>query len=310
MQVHNTQTPSLSHPRARQNPTVRSGFNRDFAADLAEAGHKGPLDSSKTQALERNADKAGLIELGTITANKPTVSHLLIDYAHHGPDCWEIVHSEINADKPYTRIPAGTRVFLEPDSKEIIWEGPERDSSLQGLTPAAGSEAPEPLQTRIADEPLHLPDSSLSPRTFGLGETSSLSQNREQALIERAVDLAAARYELPRELISGVIKAESDYQPRAVSPAGAQGLMQLMPETARELGVDNPFDIQENIDGGSRYLKKMLRLFDGDVTQALAAYNAGPGTMQKHRGQIPFQETRLYVQRVLSFLQNRENDFT
>ena len=102
-------------------------------------------------------------------------------------------------------------------------------------------------------------------------------------------------------MIKGVIRAESNFQVEAVSRAGAQGLMQLMPATAKELGVTKPFDIDQNIDGGSRYLRKMLDSFGGDVKLALAAYNAGPGTVRKYAGNVPYQETIQYIDRVLRF---------
>lgn len=123
----------------------------------------------------------------------------------------------------------------------------------------------------------------------------------EQQIIEKNIQKAAARYNLSPALIKGVIRAESNFKVRAVSSAGAQGLMQLMPATAKELGVKNPFDIEQNIDGGTKYLKKMLDRFGGDVRLALAAYNAGPGTVKKYGGHIPYPETQLYVQRVLRF---------
>ncbi len=124
-----------------------------------------------------------------------------------------------------------------------------------------------------------------------------------QEKIEASIDKAAAKYDLPPGLIRGVIRAESNFQVQAVSKAGAQGLMQLMPATAKELGVSDAFDIDENVDGGARYLKQMLQQFDGDVKLALAAYNAGPGTVKKY-GQIPpYRETQAYVSRVLTYVE-------
>lgn len=118
-----------------------------------------------------------------------------------------------------------------------------------------------------------------------------------------SIDRAAARYKLPTALIEAVVKAESNYRVRAVSPAGAQGLMQLMPATAKELGVEDPFDIEQNIDGGAQYLRNMLNRFDGDMGLALSAYNAGPGTVARYRGQVPYAETQSYVRRVLRYVQ-------
>jgi hypothetical protein len=123
-----------------------------------------------------------------------------------------------------------------------------------------------------------------------------------QSRIEAGITKAAQRYDLPDALIRAVVQAESGFKVRAVSPAGAQGLMQLMPGTAKEMGVTDPFDIEQNIDGGSRYLRAMLDRFDGDVRLALSAYNAGPGTVAKYSGQVPYAETRNYVDRVLRFV--------
>ena len=117
--------------------------------------------------------------------------------------------------------------------------------------------------------------------------------------IERAVKDAAAKYGLPAGLVASVIRHESAFNPRAVSKAGAQGLMQLMPATAKELGVEDPFDIRQNVDAGSRYLKQMLDQFDGDLRKALAAYNAGPGTVRRYGGIPPYPETRNYVHKVM-----------
>ena len=123
----------------------------------------------------------------------------------------------------------------------------------------------------------------------------------ETEQINRSVTRAATKYHLPENLIKGVIRAESASNPRAVSAAGAQGLMQLMPGTARELGVTDVFDIDQNVDGGARYLRQMIDRFDGDVAKALAASNAGPGTVERFEGKVPYRETIAYVDRVLKY---------
>ncbi|MDR2450670.1 MAG: lytic transglycosylase domain-containing protein [Candidatus Accumulibacter sp.] len=111
---------------------------------------------------------------------------------------------------------------------------------------------------------------------------------------------AARDFDVPPELIAAVIRAESAFQPRAVSPKGARGLMQLMPATGEALGLADPFDPEANIRAGTRYLKAQLSRFS-DLRQALAAYNAGPGKVLQYDGVPPFAETREFVRRVLEF---------
>lgn len=110
---------------------------------------------------------------------------------------------------------------------------------------------------------------------------------------------AARRHGLDPDLVLAVVSVESGFRPQAVSPKGAQGLMQLMPRTAAELGVKDALDPADNLDGGARHLLFLLTLYDGDVERALAAYNAGIGAVARHRGVPPYRETRDYVKRVL-----------
>ncbi|HNW92147.1 MAG TPA: lytic transglycosylase domain-containing protein [bacterium] len=119
-----------------------------------------------------------------------------------------------------------------------------------------------------------------------------------RARIDRAVSAAAERYQMNPDLIRAVIEAESGFNPAARSGAGAMGLMQLMPGTASALGVDDPYAVEENIDGGTRYLSQMLSRF-GSVPEALAAYNAGPGAVQKAGGVPAYAETRNYVAKIM-----------
>ncbi len=145
----------------------------------------------------------------------------------------------------------------------------------------------------------------------GLAQADSRSDNRGMLVIGKdligmmapksspdpAVRIAAEQGVAPR-LVKSIIRAESNGDPAAVSPKGAMGLMQLMPDTAREYQVSNPFDPVANIRGGVRYLKKLLEEFSGDLSLALAAYNAGPGKVRKYQGVPPYPETRQFIQRV------------
>jgi soluble lytic murein transglycosylase-like protein len=114
-------------------------------------------------------------------------------------------------------------------------------------------------------------------------------------VLNRTVDEIAARHSLPPQLLHSVIKVESNYNPLAVSPKGALGLMQLIPATARRFGVDNVFNPSENISGGARYLRYLLDLYHNDYRLALAAYNAGEGAVARYGGVPPYAETQNYV---------------
>jgi soluble lytic murein transglycosylase-like protein len=112
---------------------------------------------------------------------------------------------------------------------------------------------------------------------------------------------AATLYQIPEELVRAVIKVESDFDPRAVSPANAHGLMQLIPPTAERMMVTDIFDPRQNIYGGVRYLRVLANLFNGDIQLTVAAYNAGEGAVIRHGGIPPYPETQDYVKRVLGF---------
>lgn len=117
--------------------------------------------------------------------------------------------------------------------------------------------------------------------------------------IDELINMASGRYRLDPDLVASVIKAESGFNVRAVSPKGAQGLMQLMPGTASQLGVPNAFDARANVEGGTKYLRELLERYNFDLVKALAAYNAGPERVEQFGGVPPFYETRAYVARVV-----------
>ena len=120
--------------------------------------------------------------------------------------------------------------------------------------------------------------------------------------ISTLIDHYAKQFQLDAALIKAVIKVESNFRPDTVSNKGAQGLMQLMPDTAREMGVSDPFDPTQGIFGGCCYLRKMLDVFDSNLDYALAAYNAGPNAVRHHGGIPPYNETRNYVKQVKHYL--------
>lgn len=152
------------------------------------------------------------------------------------------------------------------------------------------------------------PEKSIS--TNDINHTSKADNNRNTAIknksalmeeINKYVIQASQKYGVDSNLINAIIKAESDYNPNSVSKAGAVGLMQLMPSTADFLSINNPFDIEQNIDGGVRYLKTLITKYN-DLPKAIAAYNAGPAAVDKYNGIPPYNETIDYVGKILNAL--------
>jgi soluble lytic murein transglycosylase-like protein len=151
-------------------------------------------------------------------------------------------------------------------------------------------------QTVLGDLQNLLGNSALSS-----ADTRSLSA--QPSAFDDLIAGAAQRYGLDPALLKAVVQTESNFSPLAESHTGAKGLMQLMDDTAQQLGVMNPFDAAQNLDGGARFLRQLLDRYGGDVPLALAAYNAGPGAVERWEGIPPYQETQAYVPRVLDLHQ-------
>ena len=129
-----------------------------------------------------------------------------------------------------------------------------------------------------------------------LSEKSSISE-----YMDSIFQKASAQYDVPANLLKAVAKAESSFNPKAVSGSGAAGVMQLMPKTAEYLGVKDIFDAEQNIMGGAKYLSELIKKYDGNTALALAAYNAGSGNVAKYGGIPPFNETKNYISKVISY---------
>ncbi len=132
---------------------------------------------------------------------------------------------------------------------------------------------------------------------------SKLDSNQFDPIISEA----SKKYGIEAPLIKAVIKAESDFDPNAISHKGARGLMQIMPMNYRLLNVENPFDPNQSIEGGARYLRDMLDRYNGSLNLSLAAYNAGPGAVDRHGGVPPYPETTEYIERVMKYYQRYKN---
>jgi soluble lytic murein transglycosylase-like protein len=164
-----------------------------------------------------------------------------------------------------------TRLYISADNKSFVDVPTENIASVE---PAPAETAPPPPPAAVQIAP------------------------KDQSIAE-IVRSASDKHLIDEDLIQSVIRAESSFNPKAVSPKGAQGLMQLMPATARNLGVNNAFDSRENVDAGTRYLHELLVKFKFDLIKALAAYNAGPNRVEQYKGVPPYNETRAYVTRII-----------
>ena len=141
---------------------------------------------------------------------------------------------------------------------------------------------------------------SYAPAVYQQAQAISAETNFPSTQFNGIITEMAQKYGIDEKVIHAVIKMESNYNPTAKSHPGAQGLMQLMPNTARGLGVTNSYDPRQNIEGGTKYLSQMLKKYNGNLELSLAAYNAGLGNVDKYQGIPPFNETQNYVRKVLN----------
>jgi len=182
---------------------------------------------------------------------------------------------------------------------------------LEGLKRATSRIAQIEQTLKRLDPPSQTPDFL----TMMAGVTAPTPANMQAGILrgvstpgdlDSIITQAASRYNIRPSLLRALVKQESGFNPNAVSPKGALGLTQLMPDTAAGLGVSDPFDPEQNVMGGAQYLRSQLDRFNGDETLALAAYNAGPAAVLRYHGMPPFPETQRYVNRVLSMANGGE----
>ena len=189
-------------------------------------------------------------------------------------------------------------------SSEAIGESGNSDSQLFAVLLQAALEGGTTASQGSTSQLNGLPSTAAVNINQGIPAPTVKSGNTGS--IESDISAMAQKYGVDQTLIQQVVKAESDFNPKATSQTGAMGLMQLMPETAASYGVNNAYDATQNLDGGTHFLKDLLDRFQGNVPLSLAAYNAGPGAVEKYNGIPPYKETQAYVQKIMAGLNQKD----
>ncbi|MDF3819944.1 lytic transglycosylase domain-containing protein [Leptospira sp. 96542] len=185
-----------------------------------------------------------------------------------------------------------------PSLSQVI----SRIETISGMAGTPKNAKPESEFAQILETGLMAKETTANSPTKPANELSNLTSQvptKQDGIISKIESIASAEG-LDPNLVKAIVKAESGFKPKAVSPKGAMGLMQLMPKTAESLGVENPFDPEENISGGVRFLKGLLTEFQ-NPEKAIAAYNAGPGAVKRYKGVPPYEETQNYVTKVKKY---------